>query len=150
MDNSLFAVNYVAVVPGLGVAYVYDNWTVQFEATLFQLTRVKGDLVDKDPARTNFTTGTAVGYAITPQWFAIGELRYQRWIDNNTVYHAANPAFQNLSFAVGPRYVFKAGEVTLRPGIAYAQGLVGPIASSGYTYPTNSDKIIFVDIPVAL
>jgi len=43
----------------------------------------------------------------------------------------------------------KVGDFTMKPGIAYAQGLSGAIAESGYTYAYNSDKIIFVDFPIS-
>src|SRR5260370_2100549 len=35
MDNSLFAVNDVAEIPGFDFAYVADGFTAQIEATLF-------------------------------------------------------------------------------------------------------------------
>ena len=149
MDNALFAVNYFTVIPGVDLAYVAHGVTVQLEATLLQLTRVRGEQIDKDPSRTNFTSGVTVGYAFTPQVFLVSELRYQRWLDNQTVAASASPATENLSFAVGPRVQFKAGDLTMKPGLAYAQGILGPMARGGYTYPTNSDKIIFLDFPVS-
>ncbi len=148
MDNALFAVNYFSVVPGVGLAYMSHGLTAQVEATLLQLTRVKGSTVDKDSSRTNFTSGLELGYSLCPYMFVEGELRYQRWLKNDTVSSSPSPAKQNLSFAVGPRFNFKQGKLIFKPGIAYAQGLAGPIAKNGYTSPTNSDKIIFVDLPV--
>ncbi len=149
MDNALFAVNYFTVIPGVDLAYIAHGFTVQLEATLLQLTRVRGEQIDKDPSRTNFTSGVAVGYAFSPQVFLESELRYQRWLDNQTVAASASPATENLSFAVGPRFQLKTGNLTMKPGLAYAQGISGPMAHGGYTYPTNSDKIIFFDIPVS-
>lgn len=149
MDNALFAVNYFTVIPGVDFAYIAHSFTVQLEATLLQLTRVRGEQIDKDPSRTNFTSGIAVGYAFTSLVFFESELRYQRWLENQTVSASASPATENLSFAVGPRFQFKAGSMTLKPGLAYAQGISGPMARGGYTYPTNSDRIIFLDFPVS-
>ncbi len=149
MDNALFAVNYFTVIPGVDLAYVAHGFTVQLEATLLQLTRVRGEQIDKDPSRTNFTSGVGIGYAISPEISFGSELRYQRWLDNQTVSASTSPATENLSFAVGPRFQFKAGDLTLKPGIAYAQGISGPMARGGYTYPTNSDKIVFFDFPVS-
>ncbi len=148
MDNALFAVNYFTVIPGLDIAYIAHGWTIQLEATLLQLTRTRGEQIDLDPSRTNFTSGLALGYAVVPNLSLIGELRYQRWLDNATVSAVPKPAVENLSFAVGPRFTFKTAIATLRPGIAYAQGLVGPMANGNYTSPTHSDKIIFIDLPV--
>jgi len=35
MDNSLFAVNYLTVIPGVDIAYIGNRMTIQGEATLF-------------------------------------------------------------------------------------------------------------------
>jgi hypothetical protein len=43
MDNAMFAVNYFTVFPGVGLAYVNHGVTVQIEATLLQLFRVRGE-----------------------------------------------------------------------------------------------------------
>ncbi len=148
MDNALFVVNYFTVIPGVDLAYIAHGMTIQLEATVLQLTRTRGEQVDKDPSRTNLTSGLAVGYSIMPLLSVLGELRYQRWLDNATVSTAASPAVENLSFAIGPRFTVKTGTLTLKPGIAYAQGLAGAMANGNYTYPTNSDKVIFIDLPV--
>ncbi len=148
MDNALFAVNYLTVIPGVDIAYVSHGFTVQVEATLLQLTRVRGNQIDSDTSRTNLTSGLALGYAFLPEFSMMGELRYQRWLDNVSVQSSTRPAVENLSFAVGPRFTIKAGSLTLKPGIAYAQGLVGPIANGRYSYPTNTDRIIFIDLPI--
>ena len=149
MDNALFVTNYLAVIPGLDLAYISNGLTVQMEATLLQLTRVRGEQIDKDTSRTNFTSGVAVGYSFAPLVSVMGELRYQRWLSNATVSAAASPAIDNLSFAIGPRFNAQIGTTTFKPGIAYAQGLSGPMANGNYTYPTHSDRVIFIDVPVA-
>jgi hypothetical protein len=148
MDNALFAVNYFTIIPGVDVAYVKHDWTLQFETTLFQLTRTSGEQVDKDASRTNLTTGFAAGYSFAPFVSGITELRYQRWLNNDTVFAAATPAIDNMSLAIGPRFKFKVGGYTLKPGISYAQGLIGPMASGGPTSTVNTEKIWFIDLPV--
>ncbi len=40
MDNALFAVNYLTLIPGASIAFVSHNWTAQLEATLLQLTPI--------------------------------------------------------------------------------------------------------------
>jgi hypothetical protein len=147
MDNALFAVNYFTLIPGIDIAYIADGFTLQLETTLLQLTRVRGEQVDRDASRTNFTSGLEIGYAISSSWIIQGELKCQAWLSNDTVKAASNPATQNLSFAIGPRFTWKTEKFTMRPSIAYGQGISGPIASGGYSYQTNSDKIIFIDIP---
>ena len=42
MDNAMFAVNYFTAIAGGDLAYVDHKLTVQLEATLFQLLRVRG------------------------------------------------------------------------------------------------------------
>ncbi len=148
MDNALFAVNYFTVIPGIDIAYIVHGLTIQLEATLLQLTRTRGEQIDRDSSRTNFTSGLALGYSVEQNLSFIGELRYQKWLDNATVSAAPKPAVENLSFAVGPRLTFKTEKATLRPGIAYAQGLAGPVANGSYTSSTHSDKIIFIDLPI--
>jgi hypothetical protein len=106
MDNALFAVNYATGIVGAGLAYIADGWTLQTEVTVLYLMRARGEAVDADPTRTNFTSGFLAGYEVAPGWIVEGELRYQRWLDNATVAAAASPAVQNLSFAIGPRFTF--------------------------------------------
>jgi len=65
MDNVLFAVNDVSVVPGLDIAYVGHRLTVQIEMTLLQLMRVKNEATQPDQFRTNSTLGLHIGYYAT-------------------------------------------------------------------------------------
>jgi hypothetical protein len=36
----------------------------------------------------------------------------------------------------------------MRPALAYAQGLVGPISGPGFTSGTHSDRIVLLDFPI--
>ncbi len=148
MDNTLFAVNYTALIPGVGLAYNAHKLTVQGEATLFALARVRGSGVDKDAFRLNSTAGLSLGYTFAPSIAAIAELHYQRWLINDTVDAAAEPARQNLSVMAGPRFTIKTSQLTLRPGIALGVGLAGAIANNSYTSPIHSVTTVFVDVPV--
>jgi hypothetical protein len=149
MDNALFAVNYLTVIPGVDLAWIRDGWTVQAEATLLHLMRVRGDAVDRDPSRTNFTSGLGVGRFVTSDLAVNGELRYQHWLRNATVDAAAHPAKSNVTFAVGPRLTIKTESCTLKPGLAWVQALAGPIARGGYTYPTQDYRILMLDVPIS-
>ena len=54
MDNALFQINYMTPMAGVGIAYIDGGATVQFEATLLELIRVRGAGIDsKDATRTN-------------------------------------------------------------------------------------------------
>ncbi|MGH7435952.1 MAG: hypothetical protein ACRENE_09785, partial [Polyangiaceae bacterium] len=145
LDNSLFAVNDIAVIPGVDFAYVESGFTAQLEVTLFQLERVRGDKVDPDASKTNLTAGFHLGYFVTDMFSVGGELRYQRWLQAPKAVNANAPgtSVDLLSMGVGPRLHFKLGPgIWMRPGIAYVRGFDAPM-----TRPAN-DNIVQLDIPV--
>jgi len=152
MDNSMFAVNYLTGIAGLGFGYVDRGFTAQIEATLFQLFRVRGnDLTGSaaDATRTNATAGLHLGYFVIPQLSLGGEVRYQRWLTtpDRIVMGAKTPFadanLDNVTFGVGPRAHFALGKgLWIRPGISYSQGLDAPLTTSKY-------RMIQVDLPVA-
>ena len=87
MDNAMFAVNDFTVFPGVDFAYVAGGFTAQIEATVLQLTRVKGDKQpamgfpkNEDKSKTNFTMGVHVGYFLAPLLSVGVEWRHQRWL----------------------------------------------------------------------
>jgi hypothetical protein len=133
MDNAMFAVNYFTVFPGVGFAYVGGGFTAQVEVTLLQLTRVRGEDVDADESRTNFTTGLHVGYFVVPALSLGAEIRHQRWLSTPKAVEANENLRDTSTFAVGPRGHFQLGETTwLRPGIAYARGLDKPMTDAKF------------------
>jgi hypothetical protein len=150
MDNSMFAVNYMTVIPGVGFAYIDHKLTVQLEATVFQLFRVKGNdatQISPDATRTNSTMGVHAGYFVLPMLSLGGELRYQRWLSTpsrivmGVKSDIPSPNMDTVSFAVGPRFHFKLGNTWLRPGISYAQVVDHPFKDAHY-------KIVQIDLPV--
>ncbi len=145
MDNALFAVNDFTVIPGIDVAYVAHGLTVQLEATLFQLTRVRGSARQHEATKTNLTSGLHVGYAPIPVLSFGADLRYQRWlnapiaVDNDKT----DTLVDTMTIAVGPRLHVKIGEsMWLRPGLAYARALDKPLAAATPNY-----HIVQVDVP---
>jgi hypothetical protein len=143
MDNALFAVNDVTPMAGIGVAYVEGGLTVQAEVTLLELIRVRGDEVQPDRAKTNFTSGLHAGYFPLP-WLSVGaELRYQRYL-TTPMFVEANPAARDtVSAAVGVRgHVKLSGKRWLRPGIAYSRGLDDPMSGRSY-------DVVQIDVPYA-
>jgi hypothetical protein len=145
-DNALFAVNDFTVIPGASFAFVQSGFTAQVEATLFQLSRVRGENVQFEKSKTNFTAGAHVGYFFTSFLSVGSDVRYQRWI--NAPFAVENDktgaSKDNLTVAIGPRFHINAGgSVWIRPGIAYWRGLDKPLASSTPNY--NSVQL---DIPV--
>ena len=145
MDNALFAVNDHALIGGVDLAYVAGGLTVQAEATVFQLTRVRGEEVQPDAHKTNFTSGLHAGWFARP-WLSVGaELRYQRWLSTPkaVMNDPTGASRDNLTAAAGVRgHIKLAGKRWLRPGLAYARALDDPMAGKGY-------DIVQVDVPLA-
>jgi hypothetical protein len=146
MDNSMFAVNDLAVFPGLDLAWVHDGFTLQAEATLFQLWRVRGEKAQPEATKTNLTSGIHFGYFFVPA-FSLGlDVRYQRWI-NAPIAIDKDPTgtkVDNYTFALGPRFHLPlGGGVKIHPGLAYARGLDKPMAAATPNY-----HIVQLDIPV--
>jgi len=143
MDNAMFAVNYITPFPGVDLAYVQGGLTVQAEATVLQLFRVRGDNVDKDSARTNFTTGLHIGYFIASAVSVGAEIRHQAWLSNGSL-PDGDPRRDTTTFAVGPRLHFKIGEKAwFRPAVAYARALDNPMSDQKY-------NIVQLDLPISL
>ena len=146
MDNSLFAVNDFALIPGADVAWVGEGFTLQAEATLFQLWRVRGEKAQQEASKTNFTSGVHAGYFIVPELSVGLDVRYQRWlnapiaIDKDTT----GTRVDTWTAAIGPRFHFPlGGGVKIHPGIAYARALDKPMAAATPNY-----HIFQLDIPV--
>jgi hypothetical protein len=147
MDNAMFAVNYFTALGGFDIAWVKHGLTVQLEATLLQLLRVRNEICadgmtkcTPDSNRTNLTAGLHLGYFIIPMLSLGTELRYQQWLKNPS---ATGTARENFTFAVGPRFHFKLSPTSwLRPGISYSTYIDQPLSKSKYS-------IIQVDVPFA-
>jgi hypothetical protein len=159
MDNAMFAVNDFTVFPGVGLAYVAHGFTAQVEATVLQLTRVKGDKKNAagvannpDSSRTNFTTGLHLGYFVVPGLLSLGgEIRHQRWLSTPKAVEADEALADDAqlgvrdttTFAIGPRFHFKLSEsVWFRPGVAFAMPLDKP-------YSKSEHKMVQLDLPFA-
>jgi len=143
MDNALFAVNDATVIAGVGAAYVEGGFTVQAEVTVLELIRVRGDEVQPDKAKTNFTSGIHAGY-FPLRWLSVGaELRYQRYL-STPMFVEATPALRDtLSAAIGVRgHVRLSAKRWLRPGIAYSRGLDDPMSGRSY-------DVVQLDVPLA-
>lgn len=141
MDNALFAINDLTPIAGVDAAYVADGLTLQVEATLFELFRVRGDMVQPDVYKTNFTTGAQAGYFVLP-WLSTNlEVRYQRWLSTPAAVEAAPATRDTLSAAFGLRgHIALGGKQWLRPGVSYARGLDDPMTGRNY-------QIVQIDVP---
>lgn len=141
MDNAMFAVNDFTFFPGVDFAFVSGGFTAQAEATLFQLTRVRGSVDQPDSSRTNLTMGLHAGYFFIPMLSLGAEIRHQRWLSTPKAVAAAPATRDTSTIAVGPRFHFQVSKGKwLRPGIAFAFPIDQPMTKSSY-------KIVQLDIP---
>lgn len=146
VDNALFQINYMTPIVGADIAYVGHDLTLQFEATVLELIRVRGEEKDKDKARTNLVFGLHGGYFLLPQLSVGVELRYQYWASHETFEKMNNPdIIDNWTLGFGPRAHIKLNEkMWLRPGVSLTMGLDLPtgFAGGGFEY-----KLVQVDVP---
>jgi hypothetical protein len=145
LENAMFAVNDFTVIPGIGVAYVKDGLTVQVEATLLHLMRVRGEAAQPEAIKTNMTSGVHVGYFLLPELSLGAELRYQRWLNAPFAVEkdATGATRDTLTVAVGPRVHIELGDLRFRPGVSYQRGLDKPLASATPNY-----HIVQLDLPL--
>ena len=142
MEGSLFAVNYWALIGGLGLARITHGLTLQAEVTVFQLTRVRGPET-QDKSRTNLTAGLHAGHFFSPKVSIGAELRIQRWLTNAAPVRNDPSARQQVTLGLGPRFHFKLDEKRwLRPGLSYTRAFDDPMKLSGY-------DVLQVDVPFA-
>jgi len=140
-DNALFAVNDLTIFPGVDVAWVSNNFTVQGEVTFFQLTRVRAEDRQPDSSKTNLTMGLHVAYFIVPQLSAGAEIRHQRFLSTPAAVDKRAALRDTSTFAIGVRGHFKMGETSwFRPAISFSMPIDAPMTEASY-------KIIQLDLP---
>jgi hypothetical protein len=153
MDNAMFSPNDFTIIPGVGFAYVANGLTVQVEATLLQLMRVRGGggATPKNPdsSKTNLTMGLHVGYFFIPQLSLGAEIRHQRFVSTPAAVQKDEDSAAPIglrdqtTWAIGPRAHFKLGEsIWFRPGIAFSMPIDDPMSKFEY-------KVVQLDLPVA-
>lgn len=143
MDNAMFAVNDFTVFPGIDFAYIAHRLTLQVEATVLQLMRVKNEAVQSDAFRTNFTLGFHAGFFVAKALSLSAELRYQRWLTTPSAVAVDESLRHNLSLALGPRFHIKVRDHWFRPGLAYEVGIHGTMYDRAY-------HLVQIDFPFIL
>jgi hypothetical protein len=158
MDNAMFLVNDFAIFPGVDFAYVSGGFTAQVEATVFQLTRVKGDKQpamglpnNPDKSKTNLTMGVHIGYFLAP-FLSVGtDFRHQRFLSTPKAIEADELSTNmtplglrdTTTFAIGPRFHMKLSDsVWFRPGVSFSMAIDKPLEKFDY-------KIVQLDLPIA-
>lgn len=143
MDNALFATNYMTPTTGASIAWIDKGFTLQAEATVLYLVRVRGEALDKEPARTNFTSGVHAGYLIASLVNVGVEAHYQRWLSTPLAVQRDDSVREQMTVGGGARFnVPLSDSILARPGIAYFHPIDDPMAKNGY-------RIVQADIPVA-
>jgi hypothetical protein len=145
MDGAMFAVNDLGLLLGGDLAYLRQGATLQIEATLIQLRRLRGAALQPDRDRTNLTSGIHAGYFLIPALSLGGELRYQRWLSTPAAV-AADPtgaSRDTVTAALGVRFHLRAGSGWVRPGVSLGFALDQPLAS-------RRPGLLQIDLPVAL
>ncbi|HVW24369.1 MAG TPA: hypothetical protein VHC69_03320 [Polyangiaceae bacterium] len=142
MDNAMFAVDDFTFFPGVDFAFVKAGFTAQAEATLYQLTRVRGGGdPTEDASRTNLTMGLHAGYFVVPAISLGAEIRHQRWLSTPKSVTATPPSRDTTTIAVGPRFHLQVAKGKwLRPGVAFAFPVDEPMTKQSF-------KVVQLDIP---
>lgn len=137
MDGVLFAVNDLAIIPGVSAAWIAKGLTIQGELTYVQLLRMRGA---SDSAKAVLTSGLHVGYFVVPQLSFGGELRHMRFLTTPVAVNNIPAARDNTTFAIGARGHFEIGKFWLRPGVSVTMPLDKPFSDTKL-------KVIQLDIP---
>lgn len=143
MENAIYASNDLVIFPGVGFAWVDHGVTLQAEATLLMLIRVRGEERQPEDFKVNLTTGFFAGYFVVPKMLSLGlELRYQRWLQGPNALEMNPAATDNLTLAGGVRFhhEIEPGK-WLRCGISYARALDAPMTDANY-------NLVQVDCPL--
>lgn len=143
MDNAMFAANYFTVMGGAGLMWMGHGITAQAEFTVLQLTRVMGESVDVDKARTNFTLGAHVGYQVIPQLTLSLEAHYQRWLTTPAAVAANSVLRDQMTIGLGARANLPVGTALVRPGVAFFLPVGGRMGELDY-------RIVQFDLAVPL
>lgn len=156
-DAAIFAVNYMAGIVGIDLAYVGHGFTVQGEMTLLQFIRVRGGegVGATDAFRAQASAGLHVGYFIGSHFSLSSDVHYRRWLSQPTPLGANTGAritfpdagLDTTTLAIGPRFHVKVGKVaSVRPGISFVRGL----DARGFDAPliTAQATAVQLDIPV--
>jgi hypothetical protein len=131
--GAMFAVNHVDIFAGVHAQYSLDRLTLQFDSTLHELLRVRGQETDPIGAAATVTGTTAtVSYAVLPQLSfstALSETRV--W--NTPTYVVVDPNSRvDYFFSAGVSTDVKIGRTDVTPGLVYARALDLPLSGQGF------------------
>jgi hypothetical protein len=141
-DNALFMPDYLSILPGVDVAWVTKNLTLQAEINIVFLSKVRG-IQQLKSALQDFSMGLHAGYFFYP-WLSAGlDFRWQNWLSTPRYVQQelSHDSRNSLTFGLGPRFHMKLSDtLRFRPGLSMSFGLDQPMSSSHY-------KIVQLDLP---
>ena len=149
MDNAMFGVNYLTVIPGVDFAYIDYKLTVQVETTLLELLRVKGsdatailarrrpDQLDGGRARGILRPADALPRRRAPLPALAVDADAHR--DGHQVGHP-HGQHGHRQLRRRPALPLQGRPDLARPGISYAQVVDCPFSDSHY-------KVVQIDVP---
>ncbi|HEY0708931.1 MAG TPA: hypothetical protein VGG33_19130 [Polyangia bacterium] len=156
-DSAMFAVDYLAGIVGVDVAYLGCDFTAQAEMTLLHFVRARGGDSGgaTDAFRTQATLGVHVSYFFGTHFSLSSDLHHRRWLSSPTTANAtpgphitfAGAGLNTTSAAVGPRFHFQLGQRGwVRPGLSFVRGF----DARGFGAPliTAQATAVQLDIPV--
>jgi hypothetical protein len=131
--GAMFAVNHVDIFNGVHAQYSLDRLTVQFDCTLHELLRVRGQETDPIGAAATVTGTTAtVSYAVLPQ-LAFSTALSETRVWNTPTYVVIDPNSRvDYFFSAGVSTDVKIGRTDVTPGIVYARALDLPLSGQGF------------------
>lgn len=144
--STMFSPNDLAGFAGGDLAWVARGWTLQAEASVFELFRVRGAASDPDAYKTNLMAAVHAGYFLLPQ-LSIGlEMRDHTYLSTPVAVAEGKASRTFFTAGGGIRaHVELAPRIWFRPGLAYFQPLNDPTpAISAGNY-----HIVQLDLPLS-
>jgi hypothetical protein len=143
MEGSAFSVNDLGTGYSVDLAYLGYGLTAQLGTQVTTSFRVRGETVQPDAFKANWTSALGLGYFLIPQLALCTELRYQHYISTPASVEKDPSTRINLTAAGGLRTHLQVSKsVSIKPGASYGHGIVGPVAKNGY-------HMVQIDVPVS-
>jgi hypothetical protein len=143
--STMFSPNDVAPFVGGDIGWASGGLTVQAEANLFELVRVRGEAVDHDATKTSFMGGVHAGYFVFPQMSVGLEVRDQTFLSTPAAVAAGKTSRSWVTAGGGIRGVVRVGaHAVFKPGVAYFQPVndPGPTVSAGRYHIAQIDLLV--------
>lgn len=144
--STMFSPDDLAAFVGGDLAWVSRGWTLQAEASVFELFRVRGEEADPDANKTNLMAAVHAGYFLFPQLSIGVEVRDHTFLSTPVAVAEGKSSRTWFTAGGGLRaHLELAPHVWFRPGLAYFQPLNDPTpAISAGNY-----HIVQLDLPIS-